>query len=60
MDRADALIFAVAALADLAALASLVKLRRYRARVAAAGRIAAGLRLAFHTGRLAPVRLPLE
>jgi hypothetical protein len=51
MDPADALIFAVAALADLVFL---VTLWSYRARKAARGRITAGLRLAFHTGRLAP------
>jgi len=60
MDHADALLLAVAAAVDLAVLFTLVLLRRYRARRTAAFRMAAGLRLAFRTGRLAPVQFPVE
>lgn len=60
MDRADTLILAVAAVADLTVFAILAGLRQCRVRKVAAFRIAAGLRSAFHTGRLVPVQLPVE
>jgi hypothetical protein len=62
MNPANALIFAVAvvALPNMVTLAFLATLWRRRLRRATASRIAAGLRFAFHTGRLAPLRLPLQ